>query len=205
MPIKLGFDNLNDAQSKIMGCFAYYDGKAITVKNVWEDVDKAHKNLIYYASGIPLIGRAAFPAIEIEDPKFNCSDFNIGYANAHGVCVWFFRNPVKQYSQGLKYNQISAKCTNQQAAGIEFKHGKPIGEMLEGIYPDFKKAAKFLNAGEAQMMAFNKNFAMSRDKVHKDFILEYKGQHIGFTADLKSFNLLEQHEHLLEALKEAVG
>lgn len=201
--MKLGYDNLKDAKDKLLGTFCLHAGRAFVVKNVW--VPEGGPNDKFKINGTHLIGRSGVQEIDLEDPEFNCSDYKIGYTNQAGLCTWWSRIPVKQYKQGLNYDQVTSRGTNAACYQIEFKQGRPVGEMLEGLYPTYKKAAEILKAGEAQMMAFNRNFGMSRDKVHKDFILEYKGIHIGFTEDLVDFKLLEEHTHLLEALKEAAN
>lgn len=200
--LKLGYDNADDAQSKLVSTFCLYKGRAISVKNLWIKEGTVDTYLI---QGAHLTSKTNTEHVEIEDPEFNCSEYNIGYVNQNGVSAWFCRNPQKQYLQGLKYTQVTRKGTHPAIGSVEFKHSKPVGMMLEDDYPKFMKAAAQLVAGDAAMLAFNKNFAMSRDKIHKDFILEYKGQQIGFTPDLKAFELMEEHFHLMESLKEAAA
>lgn len=203
--MKLGYDNLEDAKSKLINTFALFQGKSFTIKNLWNAEGTKPEDNKFVVNGTHLCSRTAVGEISIDDPEFNCAHYNIGYVNQSGIAVWFFRVPMKQYKQGLNYQQVQMRTTNAAFAGVEFKHSASIGKMLENDYPTFKKASDWLSSGDAHVMAFNRNFAVSRDKIHKDFLLEYKGQQIGFTEDLKHFKLLEEHTHLLEALKEAAA
>lgn len=205
--LKLGYDNLDDAKVKLYNTICLYKGEPIVVKVV--DYDPEH-NEKFVLKGMYMNGgaRAAeTPKISIDDPDFNCSDYNIGYINydQYGFAAWYYRTNQKQYSQGLKYNQLAAKASNQAYLHAEMRGGKPVIAMLKNEYPTFDKAADILRKGDTSLVAFNKNFAMAKDVIHNDFLLEYKGVPIGFTPDLKSLNLLKAHEHLYEALKEAIG
>lgn len=205
MKIKLGYDNYEDAKNKLGQTFCLYKGKAFTVSGVYPVDGAKIEDPKFYVQGKHMRGRASLGGILLEDPDFNCSDYNIGYINQHGVAAWFYRVPMKQYKQGLRHDQVGIRCSNPGFHGIEFKHGPYLGQMLENDYPDFKKAAQLLLDGECALIAFNRNFAMSRDNIHKDFILEYKGGQIGFSPNLEDFKLMPEHEHLLEALKEATA
>ncbi len=203
--MKLGYDNIDDAKGKLVGTHCMFKGRAFTIENLhWMEGTLPDDNK-YAVTGAYMSPRGKLGWTPIDDPEFNCSRYNIGYVNAHGIAGWFYRIPQKQYHQGLRYNQVGFKISNSSFRGIEFKHGAPVGKMLENEYPDFKKAITYLKEGEAGLIAFHKNFAMSRDTVHDDFIIEYKGEPIGFTHDLKNFQLMEECQHLMESLKEAAA
>jgi hypothetical protein len=206
--LKLGYDNYEDAKTKLNGTFCLYKGKAFTVKTVgYKDDNPGLNKFVVVGSFMEGGGRTTTSLIDLDDPHFNCSDYSIGYMNLldHGFAAWFQRIPYKQYQQGLRPNQLNAKASNPAYLNIEVRHGKWLGSMLENDYPKFKMAADMLGNADLSLVAFHRNFAMSKDNIHKDYILEYKGQEIGFTPDLKNFKLLHEHEHLYEALKEAVG
>lgn len=195
--MKLGYDNLEDAKTKLVGTFCMYGGKAFTIKLLQEVAPGK-----YHVTGSEMLnGREV--TCDIDDPKFNCSDYNIGYLNRMSAAAWFYRVPMKQYKQGLRHDQVSMKCSHRGFYGVEFRAGKPLGQMLENIYPTMSEAAKLLKDQEASIVAFGRNFAMTLDTVHADYIIEYKGGNVGFTHDLETFKLMKEHEHLYEALKEA--
>jgi hypothetical protein len=141
----------------------------------------------------------------IEDPKFNCYDYNLGYLNRGVVSAWFYRIPAKQWKQGLKNDQIAVKASCQDFYNIDFKSSQDLARMLENNYPNFETCVKSLKSMNTRILAFHKNFAMTFDDIHDDFIFEYKGDKIGYSNNLKDFKFIKQYEHLEESLKEAIG
>lgn len=202
--MKCGYDNLEDARSKLMGTYCLYNDKAVNVKGVNIAPGQHADTGVYVVYGTYMTSGKEFNC-SLDDPKFNCSDFNIGYVNRHTSAAWFYRNPAKQYKQGLRYDQVGLKCSNRQYGMMDFKSGKAVAAMLENTYPSFQEAVKLLKDQEANIIAFHRNFAMTYDRVHEDFILEYKGVNIGYTSNLEEFKLLNEHGHLYESLKEAIG
>ncbi|CAN5950619.1 unnamed protein product [Sphagnum jensenii] len=95
---------------------------------------------------------------------------------------------MKQYRQGLRSDQVSYRFTNR-SHGIEFKRGKYMAEMLENRYPSFEQCCKLLKEDEAEVIAFDRNFALAIDKIHEDYILEYKGEENGDTRIGNNFCL----------------
>jgi hypothetical protein len=207
--LKLGYDNLEDAKVKIQQTFCLYKGKAFYAKAVGYDENDPDPigNNKYVVVGTYMSGRSSTPKISLDDPDFNCSDYNIGYLNVmgSGFAAWLFRQPQKQYQQGLRNSQFGVKASQPQYTHIEVGASKNMAAMLENQYPTFKKAIEILKEEDMALVAFHKNFAMSRDKIHDDYLLEYKGTPIGFTPDLKGVKLMKEHQHLYEALKEAIG
>lgn len=200
MKMRLNYDNLDDAKVKLAGTYCMYKGKAVSIQLLEQPTPAENK---YLAHGTYMFsGRTVI--IDIDDPEFNCSNYNIGYVNQMTRAAWFYRVPMKQWRQGLRYDQVRAKASRREFADIGFKPGKNLCSMLENSYPEFKAATELLKEEQANIVAFNKNFAMTFDRIHSDFILEYKGTIIGFTNNLKDMKLMAEHEHLIEALKEAV-
>lgn len=201
--MKCGYDNLEDARNKLVGTYCMYNDKAFVLKQVLL-VNPATDDGKYLIVGSYMMSGREINC-QIDDPKFNCSDYNIGYVNRLTSAAWFYRQPMKQYKQGLRYDQIGLKCSSRQFGMVDFKASKAIGAMLENTYPTFQQAVKTLKAQEAVIVAFHRNFALTYDRVHEDFILEYKGVNIGYTSNCEEFKLLNEHGHLYESLKEAVG
>lgn len=200
--MKCGYDNLEDTKQKLVGTYCMYSGKAVVVKVVEEIVPTNSPN--FRLLGSYLFNGRAFEC-NLDDPLFNCSEFNIGYVNRLSAAVWWYRLPMKQWQQGLKQSQLNTKYSNRAYVhGFEFR-GKPVAQMLENAYPNVQEASDLLTNQEAQIVAFHKNFAMTRDEVYKGFTVEYKGEVIGSTFNLKEFNLLNERQHLIEALKEAAA
>lgn len=196
--LKLSYDNLEDAKTKLAGTYCMYKDKATLVKTL------ASVGMDYAAIGNFLSSGRPFECL-INEPEFNCSEYNIGYVNIMHAAAWFYRKPMKQWKQGLRNDQIGLKYSKRAFADISFGASKPIACMLENSYPSFKDSTKLLKEGDAAIVAFHKDFAMTYDPIHSDFILEYKGTNIGFTKNMKNLELMEEHMHLTESLKEAVG
>lgn len=198
--LKLSYDNLEDAKTKLVNTYCLFRGKALTVKAL----DHNQVDNKYLAHGAYLFnGRAVIT--DINDPEFNCSEYNIGYLNLMYASAWYYRVPVKQWRQGLRSDQLKKKASKRAFFDVSFEPSKGVCSMLENNYPSFQESVEFLKEGKAEISAFHKNFAMTYDRIHSDFILEYKGTNIGFTNNLKDMQLMDENKHLLEALKEAVG
>lgn len=204
--MKLNYDNLDDARVKLLGTFCMYKGKAFVVKNVHNflEPDGTYKEGKYGITGSMMQTGKGVECM-LDDPEFNCSNYNLGYMNLLSRSAWFYRVPMKQWRQGLRHDQVRSKYSKREFSQIEFQPGRAVCSMLENSYPEFKSAADTLRTEEANIVAFHKNFAMTFDRIHKDYIIEYKGVNIGFSNDLKDLKLMDEHQHLMESLKEAVG
>lgn len=199
--LKLDYDNLEDAKVKLGNTYCLYKNKAFIVKAIGQNdalVNKydAHGSFLYNGRGV---------VCDINDPDFNCSEYNIGYLNMMYAAAWYYRIPMKQWRQGLRGDQLKKRASSRAFSDVNFDGSKSVCQMLENTYPQFPDSVELLKEGKAEIVAFHKNFAMSYDRIHKDFILEYKGEKIGFTNNLKDMQLMDENQHLMEALKEAVG
>lgn len=199
----LGFDNIEDCQAKLAGTICTYGGNAIKVKSVHHDPEHMNENFILS------IGAAVknFPqSINLNDPLFECQNFNIGYSNQHGVAGWFYRRPLKQYRQGLRGDQMNRLVSNEEYYhNLSFDYHGSIIQMLENRYPNLATCEERLKCGDALIMAFSKNFAANYDRIHEDMIVEYKGKKIGKFSSLKDFKLLDEYKYLTESLMETLN
>lgn len=197
------YDNLEDAQGKLLNTICSYAGQAVYVREVryQENSDKPP-----YRVALMLKGVKNVLWINLDDPKFSFRDFNIGYSNHGGTAAWWYRKPLKQYRQGLRADQMNHLCAKPEFNGYaKWDYHKPIIEMLENKYPSMDTCKKALVDGEEVVSAFHKDLAMSYDRIHKDFILEYHGKLIGQTSTFKNFELLDEYKYLTETIKEAIG
>ena len=201
------YDNFEDCKTKLSGTYVYYDGKAAFVKDVFNWVDEhTGAQTGEYGLGIITSNSRNRSAVKLSDPKLNYMDFNLGYANYGDAAVWWFRIPNKQYSQGLRYNQLGRYSTSMaHYQNAELNWSKPSIDMLENRYPKFSLAEEWVKTDKAAVQAFHKDFAISWEPVHKDLILEYKGKQVGHFTDPKHINLLDEYKHLTEAIREAVA
>lgn len=213
------YDNLEDVRAKLNGTMCYYKGKAIYIKECYDaaqmyeagafakgyNEDKKPKAGEYCIGAVNVGGRVKMYFL-LTDPDFNYQDFQIGYANHPGAAVYWYRQPIKQYRQGLKDGQVGCNVSQPGYKGaFRFEFGKPIAEMMEGRYPKFNDAVSTVKSGEHVIVAFHPCFAVSWDKVHEDVILEYKGRCIAHGTNHQNFKLMEECGHLTEAVKEALA
>lgn len=197
--MKLGYDNLEDTKTKLIGTYCLHAGRAFTVKAIDEGPPGK-----YTVTG-SLMANGRMVQCDVNDPQFNCSEYNIGYINRMNCAVWFYRIPVKQYKQGLRYDQVNQRASKRDYHGVEFKPSQALGDMLENKYPKFGAAATLLRQGEANILAFHRNWAMTWDRLHDDFAIEHKGVPVGCASSPDKFKLVPEAEHLVEALKEAMN
>jgi len=201
---KLGYDNLEDTKTKLLGTYCYYADKAFTVKTVNTAVPNADNGDYVISGQLMFNGRGV--EFKIDDPKFNCTHYNLGYVNFSPSSHWYYRIPAKQYKQGLRYDQVGCKVTKSEYyGGPNFKPSKPLALMLENNYPTLPEALKSVKDKERVVTAFHKNFAVSYDEVHNDFVIEYKGNYIGHTHDFREIKLMREYDHLIESLREVIN
>lgn len=213
------YDNLEDARAKLVATMCYYKGKAVLIKEVYHATEAYDAGMIskeYNEGKKPTPGEFCVVATTPEgrtktcfllsDPDFNYMDFTLGYANHNQAAVYWYRQPIKQFRQGLKDGQLGYNVSNKAFKGaMGFEFGRPIADMMEGVYPKFNDAVSTVKSGEHVIVAFHRDFAVSWDKVHEDIILEYKGRLVGHGTSVHNFKLMEGCNHLAEALKEAVA
>jgi hypothetical protein len=194
------FDLLDDVNQKFVNTIIMYDKKALLVKGA---ILAPAGEFIIQAVGY---NTKTLTHINLKDPVLNYTNYNIGYCNGGQYAAWWYRQPHKQWSQGLKHNQmgwvLSAPNTIVHDA---FNFSRPFINMLEGIYPDIETVKKSLIDQQVGALAFHKDFALSYDTIHDDFVLEYHGTKIGASIDreLKQFKIMPEARHLIEALQEA--
>lgn len=194
------FDLLEDVNQKFTGSVLLYDKKVVLCKSVSTSPVKAGEFILQLA---PQNSRNVLD-INVSDPALDYKNFRIGYCNGGNYAAWWYRKPHKQWSQGLKANQMGFRISGGHPHD-HFGFNKPFNNMLEGIYPDIETVKKCLIDKSSMAMAFHKDFALSYDDIHDDFVLEYHGTKIGASIgrELKQFKIMPEARHLVEALKEA--
>lgn len=196
------FDLLDDVNQKFTGTIVMYDKKAVSVKGVGHHQEKPGKFILQTVAA----NARQIKNIDLDDPALNFTNFNIGYTNVGNYASWWYRKPYKQWSQGLRSNQMGYRISIPGGNPHDgFGFTRPFLNMLEGIYPDVESVKKALIDKQIQAQAFHKDFALSYDDIHDDFVLEYHGTKIGASVDraLKQFKIMPEARHLIEALQEA--
>jgi hypothetical protein len=202
--LKLGYDNITDARSKLEGTYCLYRNKAVCIRMIYhtggeENLDNG--DYIAKATYIESGKSAIFP---INDPEFNCSDYNLGYYSRSGKAAWFFRSPAKQWQQGLKTNQLSSISSKYGKDAFVVNINVGLAQMLENRYDYIAPSLEFLKSGALETVPFHRNFAMSYEPIHEDYLLEYKGAIFGFTKDFENIEIKSGFQHLRESLNEVI-
>lgn len=196
------FDNLEDVGGKFNQTVCVYNGKPVYVVCAETDAEIVGGFVLYIQDKN---GKKQY--IKLTDPKFSYKDFNLGYANSGPFASWWYRKPSKQYQQGLRHNQLSYR-TSIPGTGPEepFGYSKPFNRMLENDYPKLEDCMKWLRDKHAQAVAFHRDFALSWDAIHGDYIIEYRAKQIGSSVNpgVSAVKLMDEYTHLTEALKEAL-
>ncbi len=196
------FDILEDVSTKFAGTVVLYDKKAHAVKTSTADPDNPGQFMLVIA---PYNVRS-FRNVNLADPALDYKNYQIGYCNGGNYATWWYRKPHKQWSQGLKSNQMGWRVSLPNAGPHDnFGFSKPFINMLEGVYPHIEAVKKALIDKEVMALAFHKDFALSYDGIHDDFIIEYHGTKIGVSLghEMKQFKIMPEFRHLIEALQEA--
>ncbi len=198
------YDNLEDVKGKLAGTIIYYGGTPVYVKSAYQDEETSEFTL-QITGGLTARNTKM---VKLDDKDLNWTKFNIGYTNEPGVgSVWWYRQPVKQYCQGLKSNQMRYRLSEKTPnLGFEFRANKSTEAMLLSQYPDLPTVEQTLKDKQADVVAFHKDFALSWDKIHKDFIIEHKGRLVGCMApNFQGIRLSEEYEYLHETVREVIN
>jgi len=209
MPKEIQFDNLEDVSSKFSQTICYYENKAVFVKQVSHQIDPNNSEQIPDKFRLVVCAfNMRNKNINLEDKAFTYKKYNIGYANTNNHCLWWYRKPIKQYRQGLIRSQLGfSSSENVMMPEENFNFSRPYVNMLENVYPEIPVVEKVLKDKEAKTIAFHKDFALSYDYIHQDFILEYRGTKVGVSlnGNLGEYKILNEYKHLNEALQEALA
>lgn len=195
------FDNLDDVISKFQGTICRYNGKPVVVQLVSPSDDNPGSYALHIKDG------KGFPVwVDINDPLFSYRDFNLGYVNTPQWATWWYRKPLKQYQQGLKRNQMTFRVSDKNAVVGDdvFGFTKNYVAMLSNAYPSLADCGTRVRLGERSSVAFHKDFALSFNKLHEDYTVEFRGKIVGLTADFVHYKLLPEYEHLRETLEEVL-
>lgn len=192
------YDNLEDVKGKLLSTYVMFKGTTAYVKDV--KTKGGNKYILYLQRS----GTNEVVPVQLNDPDLNYTRYNLGYANYHGCAVWWTRQPIKQWQQGLKQGQLKWYCSK---ANMDFNPSIGFNlatfSMLENNYPKLPTVLDLVK-GTENSMAFHRDFAVSWDKMHSDFILAHKGRDVAHFKNLEEIELLDEFSYLFESIKEAV-
>jgi len=197
------YDNLEDARGKLNGTIIYYKEYPVVVMAVGQCEDDEMDFILHLRAA----NARNKTIVKLSDPELNLTRFNLGYSNHTYGCVWWYRQPLRQYRQGLKGEQLKYRVSEKTPnLGFNFEFDKSIEQMLVDKYPTVQEIEQWLKDQQRPAAAFHKHLALSWDKIHKDMIIEHKGRLIGcMSHKMTDLKLSDEYEHLTEELKEIMG
>jgi hypothetical protein len=203
------FDNLDDVNGKFHATICMLKGKAVYVKSCgYQHNDNGAHIPGKFNIAVTQLGVKESITCKLDDPEFDYKNYNIGYANYKDAAVWWFRKPMKQFKQGLRKEQMQWLSTHPYfVLNDGFIFVGPVVKMLQNEYPPMDVIREILVEGTAHSVAWHRDFALSYDHVHEDYVLEYRGKKVGASmgGKLDQFKLMAEYKHLAEALQEALG
>jgi hypothetical protein len=203
------YETLADARGKLQGTLAYHNGHAIYINEIRpRDVEKDGQLITEFVCRIQYLTTPdrRNANIVITDPKLSYMEINMGYINAHGYSTWFCRTPLKQYRQGLRNDQTTVRDESGQWRILDFVQlhilgaNKETGLMMENKYPSIEEVLENLKNKTMLKCAFHKDFAVYRDSLRGDYVLEHKGIPIAFSDLSMLFVCNPQYGFLREAM-----
>lgn len=196
----LTYDNIDDTKTKLLGTYLYFQGKVAYVK----DVKHSLKSYLLHLHTQDPNGK--MKNVELTSPELNYTHYNLGYANYKDETVWWCKVPLKQYQQGLRNQQLkyirSGPPNYDLMPNIDMT--APTINMLENNYPSLELICDGLRMSSYKSRAFHKDFGLSWDPVHKDFILQCKGRNVGHFKDKNDIQFMNEFEFLNEIVKEVI-
>lgn len=200
-------DNLKDVRQKFEKTLVYYDGKAHWVGQCSEsDGGNEFSLLLYTAEALNKLQGAAKPKwVKVIDPLLQYRLYNIGYLQyADATCPWLYRVPYRQYKQGL--HLPSQVCSNMHEGGLVdwVSFNDKVAAMLENQYKPLEECMKSVFDDHTSTWAPHKDFALRFDRLHSDFIIEYKGIDVGSLSKDRSHRFLPETSYLHETFREEV-
>lgn len=206
------YDNLADARAKLQGTLGYCDGRGAFFREIGVRLSKSEPIVEEYYVRVEFLtydeNNPKSCTKNILDPAIGYMKFSIGYINSQAYATWFYRNPVRQYRQGLRHDQMSFQ---DESAGWRNPHinqfhifgaNSDTGLMLENKYPTFDEALNQLKSKVSSKVAFHKDFAVFTDGLRGDLVLEHKGIPAAFGKNNNQFMCSEEFKFLREAMSE---
>lgn len=198
------YDNAGDANRYLSGTVAYWDGDPVYIFEVTNRQNDAGRRIIMaYVCKIPMGGQLEF-WIDINDAKFNCMKYQLGYCNSKEYgAIYVSRRPARIQSQGICGANLSAKGLADGLRGRDiFGHltrDPGFVDMLTGKYPTADEARKMLEANpKIKAVAFSPTLCFKRHPRFSNLLfLGYKGDDVAY-SDSGEFTLPEEYHYLRE-------
>lgn len=192
------FDNAADANAYLRRTIIMWDGAPAYVHEVRASAKGGIEATVQL---LPLDDGRKLETVDINDSKFNCRLYNLGYMQSgRGGLFYVTRLPSREMPQGLATNNL--KFTSATRGRMDFGNAiydKGFRDMLMGKYTSPKDALKTLSDDKAVAgVCVSPVLAVTRHDKFKDLLfLEYKGREVSFSQSLE-FSLPPEFKYLAE-------
>jgi hypothetical protein len=207
------FDTVTDANQKLVGTVILYNEAPIYVTKAVDHAFEPGKVSVGLKYTHLVGGEEGLCKLTEPEVDFRSIHARLGYMNAvskvgHKQAIFVQRMAKRLSVQGLASNNLkfqqfdgTPSLEQYQSKFDEHYKQKYFSDMLKGTYPSKAEAADLLLKDKDRVsVAFNRYFALLRKNVGPYF-LEYKGREVGWSTNLKKYNLSGAYEHLGETLE----
>lgn len=161
-------DRQEDVAMRLNGCACMYKGRAHLIRVV--------SNLpINVVQLTPMRAGSSKPVtVEITDPDFFVTGYNLGYINSNGFrkkdvgpgpvnleAIYCMRSPYREQRQGL--HSSNTRCYSLGGRAMAPIFNERFADMLENVYPSYQHALRLCvdNRDRVVSCAFHKDWAIS--------------------------------------------
>jgi len=134
--------------------------------------------------------------------------YPVGFINHDGKASYLIRKALRGagYRQGLNNaNTMITMIKREGQVPIRLndlcRNKEPLTNMFQRKYPKLNECIKTVASGEAESMAFCKEFAVTFDPL-EFFVLHHKTDRVAVSTDGERFKLPNQYKYLREAMDE---
>lgn len=187
------FDNMRDAEMRLVGTILFYDNRAFHVTGIDED--------LRVIGDIILTNERKVVEQDDELLKFHCPP--LGYVNLPEDSLYFMRQPMRRWKQGVDTRALV--CPSYGVRGRGMVDHASLARCMEGDYPSLERALGMFSSrnpfkqGERRGVAFSKHFAVT----DRGETLCYKGKTVGILQDGMPV-LHDRYRYLTESLEAEV-
>lgn len=188
------YESTEEAQLRLQNCVFLYGDDVVLCREVMGPNNDIRLRLLKFPEEVWMEDD-----IKLSDPKLQYKTLNLGYVDLGHYATYLKRIPVRRYKQGLCRENVnlSPGPSGGRPDWAATLKSKGFREMLHNQYPTISEAYKRLKEDEdVYSVAIHRKFAIARDKFRGDFVLNYRGQRVGFGDG--AFVLPDEFQYLRE-------
>lgn len=190
------FDNHRDASMRLVDTIVFYQGRAMMVNDISPRALKLRGRII-------LTGEEVSVHQTDDDLQMHCPP--VGYVNVEGDSLYFMRQPMRRWKQGIDMRALICPTAGMRARGMI--NERLLAKCLENDYPNLEQAmGMFVSRNpfkdvDKKGVAFSKHFSVRKGADGP--LLHYKGREVGVVENatpILSTDFQWLQEHLEESL-----